>query len=254
MKNIQWKSILGRIAALVALAGGLTTTTVYADPAAAAELSPGEIMDQVRANYASLATYSDDGKVAVSINDNVTTTTAFDIRLARPNFYRVRWLQTADLANPAASLGSVWSSGAGNHLRADYRIEDEESPEIALTVAAGRSAGATAAVPLIFFNHPLGDALGNLAYEDKRLPDEQLGKVDCYVVTRILLLQRKTFWVGKQDFLIHQIQTVSGVDLPVLPEGKLNWETRVGLHLVIFTETHGNIQVNQPLHQSDFIP
>jgi len=100
----------------------------------------------------------------------------------------------------------------------------------------------------------LDDALGDAAYEDQRQADGPVGKVDCYVVTRVMLLQRKTFWIGKQDWLIHQIQTVTGVDVPVLPEGKLNWQTKVSFHRVVFTETHRNILVNQPLKQSDFIP
>ena len=248
--------MLGRITALLTLAGGLGIPVVYAGEAGDHALSAGEILDKVRANYATLVTYSDVGKVVVSLNGNDTTSSSFDIRLARPNFYRVRWIQTGDSSTPALSarIGSVWSCGANNYLQAHYRIENEDSPEIALAVASTLSAGATAELPIIFFNLPLGDALGDLAYQDIRQADGHLGKEDCYVVTRILLRQRKTFWVGKQDFLIRQVQTVAGVDTPVLPEGDLKWQTRVGLHLVIFTETHGNIQVDQPLQRSDFVP
>jgi hypothetical protein len=255
MKHIHLQSILGRIAVLLTLAGSLTMTMVYAGEASADKLSPGEILDKVRANYASLVTYSDEGTVVVSVNGNVTTTT-FDIRLARSNFYRVRWIQTGDSSTPIlnAHVESVWSSGAGDHLQADYGLEDEDSPEIALGMASTLSDGTTADLPLIFFNLPLGDAQGDSAYSEKRQPDEPVGKVDCYVVTRILLLQRKTFWVGKRDFLIHQIQTITGVDAPVLPDGELNWQTMLSLHLIVFTETHGNILVNQSLQRSDFVP
>jgi hypothetical protein len=139
-------------------------------------------------------------------------------------------------------------------LKTDYGVQEEDSPEMTLRLASGLSAGTTAAVPLVFFNSHLGDPLGDLTLENIRQADGQLGKVDCYVITRISLRQRKTFWIGKGDFLIRQIQTVVAVDGSVLPEGKLDWQTREGLHLVIFTETHGNILVNQPLQRSDFVP
>ena len=255
MKHIQWKLTVGRITALLMLAGGLTMT-FQTGAVAEDELSSGDILDKVRANYATLVTYSDVGKVVVSLNGNDTTSSSFDIRLARPNFYRVRWLQAADSSNPlhAPFIESVWSSGALNHLQTDYGVQEEDRPEMTLRLASCLSAGTTAAVPLIFFNSHLGDPLGDLTFENLRQADEQLGKVDCYVITRVSLRQRKTFWIGKGDFLIRQIQTVVGEDGSVLPEGKLDWQTRVGLHLVTFTETHGNILVNQPLKRSDFNP
>lgn len=254
MKHSQLKSALGRIIALITLAGGLTSTVGYAGEATT-ELSPGDILDKVRANYAALTTYADEGRVVVSLSGNVTTT-SFDMRLARPNFYRVRWIQAGDssASTQTGRVGSVWSTGAYNQLQADFGLEDEDSPEIALGAAASLSAGATEAVPLIFLSSQPGDALGDSAYDDKRLADGQVGKVDCYVVTRLLLFERKTFWIGKQDFLIRQIQTVTGVDLPALPAGEINWQTMLNLQLVVYTETHGNIKVNEPLQRSAFIP
>jgi hypothetical protein len=252
MKFFQLKPGLGKIAILLTLVGGLTTT-IYARETTGEELSPGDILGQVRANYAALISYRDQGRVVASLDG---TTTSFDICLARPNFYLVRWAQTTGSSVPDLALrtGKVWSFGSGNHLEMEYGPEDEGSPEIAMDVAASLSASATTTVPMLFLDSQLGVPLGNAAGGETRLEDEKVGKVDCYVIARKSLGGSKTIWVAKQDFLIRQIQTVTSVEEDLVTGGAFYRQSPRALHRVVFTETHFNIMVNQPMHWTDFVP
>ena len=248
------KKTLGGIAALWLLAGGLTTM-LYASEPAGGELTPGAILDKVRANYAALVSYSDQGTVVAALNATTTTTT-FDIRLARQNFYLVRWTQDGDasVSTDTVHIGKVWSSGADNFLQLEDVPHDEGSVELTLGLASPYSAGVTATVPMVFFDGQLGDALGSSTDVETRQADAKVGKVDCYVVSRESLVHRKTFWIGKDDLLIHKIQTIATVDDAAVTAGEFNRKAKGSQHPVIYTETHNNILVNQALQRSDFIP
>ena len=68
---------------------------------------------------------------------------------------------------------------------------------------------------------------------------ENVGAVSCYVFTKGVLGQTNTLWIGKQDFLIHQVRTI------------INMEAMPGFAA---TETHTNIVVNRKFTRSDFVP
>lgn len=56
------------------LASGATTVVLSSD-AASDGLSPGQIFKRAQENYASLASYSDKGKIVVTMNGTTTSTT-----------------------------------------------------------------------------------------------------------------------------------------------------------------------------------
>jgi hypothetical protein len=71
----------------------------------------------------------------------------------------------------------------------------------------------------------------------------------------------RTLWIGKQDFMIHQVRTVTSAEAmkTLLAEAaKRNPEMSARMQTSNFqgstsTETHWNIVVNQPLSNKDFV-
>jgi hypothetical protein len=241
--------------ALAALLAGDMTTVVLSRDTRDDDLSADEIFKKARENYAALASYRDEGKVVAVLNGTVTTTT-FAMRLARPNYYYVKWSQYTDCSDcpPNASAGKVWSSGAGNFLRAGYEIEDKDSPVGVLSAAAVLSGGAAATIPMRFFNIQFNDPLGGWVREGDRQPDEKVGPSNCYVFTRESPGRTITVWIGQQDFLVHQFRTIASAEIVPAPAAQWSPESRHDLHRVSFTETHANIVVNQSFQRSDFRP
>ncbi|MBW8864111.1 MAG: hypothetical protein JF609_04155 [Verrucomicrobia bacterium] len=216
-------------------------------------------MKNVLENYASLASYSDEGRIVATLNGNTSTTT-FTTRLARSNFYRIEWQPAAGSSRPAGNTGAeaVWSSGAGNFLEIGRGAQNQISRELALTEAAAASGGATATVPRIFFDMPWGnqgDQLADLVSDEHRQADGQVGGVDCYVFTRELSGRQTTLWIGRQDFLIHQIRTVFSAEAmrAMVTDSEL-LELKPGSLALTVTETHASIAVNKLFSRWDFVP
>lgn len=259
MKNAMVRSTASLIATVL-LAGG--ALSARAGDAPGDGLAPDQILQKVKENYASLISYSDEGHVVATMNETVTT--AFTMRLARANFYLIQWNQSDDQPDAVQTPGTqaVWSSGAGDHSSEGGRVRPQGNQEIALAHAAAGTGGAAAAIPRIFFHLPGGvlDEPGSgLESNNKAQPDEKLGDLDCYVLSSELLGQTNTFWIGKRDFLIHQIRTVvSAGGLQVRSLGAVG-----GIELIdsapnslafTVTETHTNIVLNQAFSRADFVP
>src|SRR6267142_82815 len=106
------KTIFPSLATLLAFT--ISTATLLAGDAAADNLPPGQILKNVRENYATLASYSDEGRIVATMNGNTSSTT-FTTRLARADFYRIEWQPDAGSSRSAKNTGAqaVWSSGAG---------------------------------------------------------------------------------------------------------------------------------------------
>jgi RNA polymerase sigma factor (sigma-70 family) len=249
------------ITAGILLAGGAATVVLSSDESGAA-LSPGEIFKRAQENYASMKSYSDEGKTIATLN-GTTITTTFAIKLARPDLYRVEWTQaTAYFTNS----GTVWSAGNGDFMAQNYgqynakpvKYQDMQST---LATATGISASATATIPGTFFKMNWGDQLGGSTAGEKRQADQTVGNVDCYVFRNDLKGRTKTIWIGKQDFLIHQVRIVtSAADLKAMMTEEAKRHPQIAAQLSkteytedISTETHENISVNQKFSPADFV-
>jgi hypothetical protein len=125
--------------------------------------------------------------------------------------------------------------------------------DIALAKAAAFSSGAAVTIPMAFFSMQSEDELGSLVFGESRQTDGKVGNVDCYVFTRESQGQTKTLWIGKQDFLIHQLRTVTSAEAM---QAVAKWDPEImsDLHGFTLTETHTNIVVNKQFLRSDFIP
>jgi len=214
-------------------------TNVLASDSDGESLVPEQIFKKTQESYASMIRYSDEGKVVTTLNGD-TITTIFTIRLARMNFYRIEWIRNSmpPLSTMNTSPQAVWSSGAGDYLEVGLGAQNMNCRDFALAEASGCSGGAAGTVPRVFFNLRWDDELDLWGYSGTRQTDEIVAGVDCYVFVKEAQGQTKTLWIGKQDFLIHQVRTLRSI------EGMQS----------ISTETHSNMVVNKKFVRSDFIP
>jgi outer membrane lipoprotein-sorting protein len=257
MTYAKLKLALG-ISAGILLAGGAATVVLSGD-GAGGNLSSGEIFKKAQDKYASLTSYSDEGK-SVAILSGTTITTAFTIKLARPNLYRVAWQQTTEssFSTTTGKPEAVWSLGEGDYLDMGMGVQKQASQEGALSSATGISGNAAASIPGTFFKMNWGGQLKASAAGEKRQDDAKVGGVDCYVFTSESKGTTRTLWIGKEDLLIHQIRNVSTAEAvkTMLDDAA---KRNPGVHLppqqydgITRTETHTNIVVNQKFSPADF--
>jgi hypothetical protein len=223
---------------LAVLLAGSATPQVLADEAAGVKLPTLQIFKKLKDNYASMATYSDEGWV---VNDRGTIIN-FSTRLARTNYYLIEW-QQAGGPRPAAGnpgLEATWSSGTGDCLQAGGEVRSPGNREIALTQAAAFSGGATETVPRVFFDlRWVEEPLDDLVFRVDRQADEKVGNISCYVFSKGAMGVTNTLWIGKQDFLIYQARMVANMkSMPTFTA----------------TETHTNIVLNRSFSPADFVP
>ncbi len=225
------------------LLAGSAATIALSQHGANDKLTPQQIAKQAQDAYATLFSYSDSG-TAVGESAGTTTRTTFNIRLQRPNLYRIDWTQTGGLYT---GKGVVWSDGSGDYLvTGPAGQEKSEQPDkmydmqFALGAAAGSSDSAASTIPAVFFKQTWGDVLELAAsgrLKINRESDAKIGSVDCYVVSSVLdavslpgqgKLPNKmgkvgtittTLWIGKRDHLIHQCRTSSeGMSIALPPQ------------------------------------
>jgi outer membrane lipoprotein-sorting protein len=256
MTYTKFKPAFGISGATIMLAGAMTV--IFSSAVAGDDLSPSQIFKQTQENYASLASYSDEGQTVSTMNDTTTTTT-FTIRLARTNFYRIEWEQNSksSCSTRNTSVQAVWSSGAGDFLEVGCGAQEQYDREIALADAAAFSGGAAATIPRIFFKMQSEDQFEDSMLSEKRQADEEVGDVNCYVFTRESQGQTNTLWIGKQDFLIRQVRTVTSAEAmraEMARAAKGDPEIISPLHGFTSTETHTNIVVNKQFLRLDFVP
>jgi outer membrane lipoprotein-sorting protein len=225
-------------------------------------LSPGEIFEKAREAYAALTSYTDKGTSVASLN-GLTITTTFTIKLARPNLYRIEWVQTNDSAYATTTTKpqSVWSAGDGDFLdMLGQGPKKQTNQETALSGATGISGGAAATIPSAFFKTQWGNQLGGAELNDKQQADEKVGDVDCYVFSHALKGRTSMIWIGKQDFLIHQVRTLTtAAAMKATMDEAAKVNPSVAAHMPAFvphditsTETHTDIVVNPKLNATDF--
>jgi RNA polymerase sigma factor (sigma-70 family) len=233
MKTMTWLKIKFAlvVGTFVLLAGGVATVAI-SQTSSGNKLTPQEIAKQSQDAYVALTSYSDSGTTVTEIaGKNIKTT--FNIRLARPNLYRI------DSTMPNGAKGAAWSDGNGDYFEMTAAGKEKEKMKdmqtaLGYMAALGNSA---IAVPKIFFNLTSVDPMSYIVtgkVETKREKDGQVGDVDCYVITSVMDTAKmraegtlpdgvgkmgtttSLFWIGKRDHFIHQIQSsvdLSSVDL-----------------------------------------
>lgn len=296
MKTMTWlkSKFAVSIGATVLLAGGVATVAI-SQTVGNTRLTAQEIARQSQNAYAALSSYRDTGTVTSSIGGRQPETTTFSIRLQRPNLYRLDWSSTGGFYK---STGAAWSDGNGNFFETGAagqraKPEKESSLQQALADAMAVSGSATS-IPATFFKQPYGDVLGVAAAgrsQLKRLSNEKIGKMDCFVISSTLPsvklpnntgrsgISTTTLWIGKRDHLIHQVRMTSeGASItppseteaalktilarqkkPATPKAIANLRTEIEKSVkaaqgakYVFTQTDDNISLNRKFSASDF--
>jgi RNA polymerase sigma factor (sigma-70 family) len=247
------------ITAGILLAGG-AATVVFSSDGTDDNLQTSEIFKKAQDTYSALTSYSDEGQTVATLNGSTFTTT-FTIKLARPNLYLIEWQQKNESAfsTTTTKTEAVWSAGAGNFLDMGLGVQKQKDQQTALSSAAGISASASSTIPSVFFKMNGGNPLG-FASGQKHQTDEKVGDADCYVFISESNGRMKTIWIGKQDFLIHQVRVVTSAEAEKAmltksskahPEIMASLE-KMGFQGITSTETHTNIVMNPNLSATDF--
>jgi outer membrane lipoprotein-sorting protein len=260
------------------LTGGAATVAV-SETINTPTLTAREIISRTEAAYAALSSYSDDGRVEATMNGG-TQLSKFTIRLARPELYLVEWTSQSP-AGPVT--GAMWSTGKGHYLK---NRGEQQLPNLQanVTQASLLSQNVAGVLPGAFFGLEWGNTLGAISLAPRRLADEKIGRVDCYVLTRDMGGMTPTIWIGKKDHLIRQVRTVFSGDpvaMPDLTDDQIREllvahgdpatqeaiaQMRAGLQTANqamqqvpmnglvgqIIETHEHIQVNRKFEPSDF--
>ena len=244
----------------ILLAGGAATVAI-SQTSSGDKLSREEIFQKSQAAYAALTSYSDDGK-SVSVLNGTTITHTFSIKLGRPNLYRLEWVQSSASAayKSTSEKELIWSEGKGDFLEMHGKARKESNKESVFGTAAGISGRASATIPGTFFAVNSVNELGGSTASAKQTADAKVGDVDCYVFTSESKGRTKTVWIGKQDFLIHQVRIVTSAEAmkAIFTEAaKRHPEINVLNNMPepqgsTATETHEHIVVNRKFLPSDF--
>jgi len=233
MKTITWLKFkfAAGVGVATLLAGGAATVAV--SQSGGDKLTPAEIARQSQQAYAALTSYSDSGTVKVEGVSTNSYKIAYNIRLARPNLYRIDWARAeAKEVKPGLNpfTGVAWSEGGENHIEAGLSGKmKRDNMQSALALSTFVSGNAAINIPGTFFKQSWGDVLSLTAagkVKTKREKDGLIGDVDCYVISRVvdaaklraegklpnmgnvgMAASTDVIWIGKHDHLIYQIRS-----------------------------------------------
>ena len=256
MKTMTWIKIKFALGVSVAaLLAGIATTVAISQTSNSDDLAAQEIIKKSQDAYAALTSYSDEGKEVGSVGASDVAPHTFSIKLARPNLYQIKWTQDLGFYS---QTGVVWSAGNGDYLKMQQVSKPAKYPNTdgALSAAMGISGGASGVVPKTFFNLKSG-TFGAMQSATKK-PDEKIGGTDCYVLTQSKGGRTETLWIGKQDFLIRQIENdTSAAVLKAMVEDQAKKHPEMHLPTTVggdvkSVQTHENISANQKFSPADF--
>jgi hypothetical protein len=234
-------------------------TVAFSQTNGSGNLTPQAVAQKSLDAYAALTSYSDTGKTVESEAGHTNITT-FSIRMQRTNLFKVHWVQTG---GNQTNEGAWWADGHSQFSPDDTYLltnnvgqPSNTRPTIvwiplAISMINGAS-GQITLVPKIFLNMEpeTGDVLTSLATgkwnaagSKTELTEGRIGDVDCYLITISGESYRanKSKWktvtrlgIGKQDYLLHQLQyTSENPDMAM-------------------TQIHENFLVNQKYSAADF--
>ncbi len=259
MKTMTWIKIkfAAGVGAGILLTGGAVTVAIAQTVGSNDGWTAQEIMAKSQAAYAALTSYSDEGKTVSSIGTTTVAPHTFSIKLARPNLYRVEWDQNMGFYD---QKGAAWCAGDGDFRAMGTSINRSSNKEDALGSATGISGGASASIPGTFFKMNWGNQLGGTMKSATKLPDEKIGDTDCYVLTDAKGGRTRTLWIGKQDFLIRQVENDTSAEemKKVMDDAAQRNPQMSGVAKQVpaggskSIETHSNIVVNQTFAPADF--
>jgi hypothetical protein len=176
---------------------------------------PVEQIGRAESLYRSAPSFQATGRAVMHVirleaGEETRMEAVFEMRLARPFFYRIVWRDSGPDAEPA---GVVWNDGEGPrcYLRARQAYTTFASDCLALSFTAGTSLGISKVLPSIFF--PPGED-GNILRKLRSI--ESLGRerrrsVNCYRVGGTLGNGiGYQFWLATNDLGIVEFENTLG--------------------------------------------
>jgi hypothetical protein len=162
-----------------------------------------------------LQSYSATGEVRSGVNTDGSSSflpagqpqemrSAFSIKLARPQMYKIAWEQT----NLFSYKGAAWSDGESRFVNVGGQLMQPQDTETAIAMATGVSGGAANTIPSIFFDLS-GNGLTAVSKTAVLAGAESIDGDDCYVLKAHTDRMDRTYWISKSSKLIRQEMTVS---------------------------------------------
>lgn len=265
MKTMTWlkyKPVIG-IGVTALMAAGVATVGLSMGGATQSPTA-GEIIDQTKAAYAALSSYSDSGTCTATISGNILTIRS-TVKLQRPNLYKIEW---AERLNPKAATemakGEAWSDGTDNYWftapagqEANAKPEKAKDRDAAFFGAITGGGVMATAIPKLFFDQSFAGLIDLASSTAKRQQDKQIGGIDCYVLAGATLPalaktagnKQATLWIGKKDHLIHNVEMT--IQSPHMAETPVVTDEQIKKVLVMMNKPSGpdDIAAMRPLMQ-----
>ena len=188
----------------------------FNQPGKAQTPDAAELLRDVQARYGSLQSYSATGEVVSGVTRDSSASilpfvqsqevrSAFAIKLARPQMYKIVWEQENSFFS---TKGAVWSDGESRYVTMGGQITQPADTETAIAMATGVSGGAAHTIPSIFFDLA-GNGITSGSNTATLADGEFVEGEDCYVVTVHSEQIDRTFWISKTSTLIRREMTVN---------------------------------------------
>lgn len=246
-------------ASILLVVGIAATPSLRAQAADTSNLTAAQIVEKSEAAYAAVTSYRDEGRLSAIAGSKVAVG-SFTTRLTRPGLYRLDF-------NLGQLQVNVWSAGSGNSVR----INDGNAPhqfasiQRALTAGDVVTFGVSVDVPGVFYNILWQDAPWPDPKRVQRKPDQTISGVDCFVLLQPGPTSTATFWIGKKDLFIRQIERdIDGPKTRAAAQAEVQQDPDLAppaiLNLVnnspsfVQVESHFNIVVNEPIPDDEFMP
>ena len=221
LKFMWWlkvKIAIGAGLVLLAAGGVLDHTFMAVSGGAGGSMSASEILRRANEKYASLQSCLVKGSYVIEIPGQ-TVQYQFETKMSRGGQYSIQWKRAPGSAPPPRkdqrlpNQGIVWSPDGANHflLLNNLRYYKLADPPTALR-AAVMGGAPSPILGIMFFNWDgrqfvsmdTGHSLLNSNLVFTLGKDEKIGAVDCYVVRSDAGPLKLTFWIGKDDFMLHR--------------------------------------------------
>jgi hypothetical protein len=187
-------------------------------PASAQTPEVAQLLRDVQNRYASLQSYSSAGEVRTGIMTDGSSTvlpagqmenhSAFTLKLARPQMYKIAWEAKSEQSDFSfSSKGAAWSDGESRFVKMAGQTLQPADTETTLAMATGVSFGAAYTIPSIFFDLSSNGitAASNAVLAGGELVEGE----DCYVLKVHTNGMDRTLWISKATKFVRQHMTVT---------------------------------------------
>jgi hypothetical protein len=250
---LKFKAALTVAGISLVAAGGVTAMLTLEKR----NLTAAKILERTQQTYSGLSSYSDTWRTAVFVGpiqalDGIIYSNR--TMLARPLLYRME-----TIADRRQTGTAIWSAGDGDFWLMSAGQSRHERITATNFLPEFHVLAVSTPITCAFFNKRDWDSLPALAEARDlvRLADESIGGNDCYSVsaTTKAPVFNITFWIGKNDFLIHQLRFVwvTGNASGRRSGNEMNASRNLPRTTNTVIQTYENITVNRTMAAQEFM-